>query len=115
MGDGKTNPFNPDGKSGAAGNGSGGGMGGMHAHRGPDRPQSMGAGDFNPDSVPEGGRILKLDPPSDRQGLVGQTVKGLTGGKPFKLNGGPTMPAQNATPDEGGPVGDIPNEDSADA
>jgi hypothetical protein len=111
-GDGKSNPFG-NGKSGATGNGSGGSMPGYSDHRGPDRPQKMGASNFNADSVPKGGRVLKLDPPSDRQGLVGQTAtKGLSGGLPFKINGGPAMPDSNADSSEGGPVGDIPNSDS---
>lgn len=111
--DGKSNPFG-DGKSGAVGNGQGGTSAGMSNHRGPDRPQKMGASDFNADSVPKGGRVLKLDPPGDRQGLIGQTVSGLKGGLPFKLNGGPAMPASNPSSSEGGPVGDIPNSDDPD-
>lgn len=113
MGDGKSSPFNSDGKSGADGNGAGGKMAGIKDHRGVDRPQKMGAGDFNPDSVAPGGRTLKLDPPGDREGLIGQDVKGMKGGKPFKLGGkGPSMPSENAGPDEGGPVGDLPAPDT---
>jgi hypothetical protein len=113
-GDGKSNPFG-DGKSGAVGNSGGAGFKGMSNHRGPDIPQSKGEPLVNPDSVAEGGRILHMDPPSNRQGLVGQTVKGMTGGKPFKLGGkGPSMPSENADESEGGPVGDIPNTDDSD-
>jgi hypothetical protein len=113
--DGKSNPFNTDGASGAVGNKSGGSQAGMSNQRGPDRPQKMGAADFNPDSVADGGRIMKLDPPSDRQGMVNQTAAKGMAHKPFKLGGkGPAMPAQNAEPDEGGPVGDIPNSDTSD-
>ncbi len=115
-GDGKGNPFG-DGKGGAVGNSGGGTMQGFDPARqqGPDRPQRMGATNFNPDSVAPGGRVLKLDPKGDRGGLLGQTVSGMTGKKPFKLGGsGPSMPDENADADEGGPVGDIPAEDMGD-
>lgn len=110
-GDGKSNPFG-NGKSGATGNSGGGSCKGLDSkQRGPDIPQKSGlAADINADSISEGGRILKLDPPSDRQGLVGQTAKGMKH-KPFKLGGG-SGPAKNADVSDGGPVGDVPNEDS---
>lgn len=116
-GDGKSNPFG-NGSSGAVGNSGGGTQQGFDAKRqqGPDRTQRMGASNFNPDSVPNGGRILKLDPPSDRQGLVGQTATGGLKKGPWKNLGGkgPSMPGENAEPDEGGPVGDIPAQDMGD-
>lgn len=107
--DGKDSPFNSDGKSGATGNGSGGKMAGINGHRGPNIPQKMGPPDFCPDSVPPGGRVLKVDPPSDRQGLVGQTADGMKH-KPFKL-GGSAGGGENTPPDEAAPVGDIDNGD----
>lgn len=110
--DGKTNPFNSDGKSGATGNGSGGSSKGLTNQRGPDVPQKMGLPDFNADSVAEGGRILKLDPPSDRGGLVGATAAGPKH-KPFKLGGGSSTPAKNAPESEAGPVGDLPTADTS--
>lgn len=113
MGDGKSNPFNPDGKSGAVGNGGGGSNQGLVNQRGPDRPQKSGPPDFNPDSVVPGGRVLKLDPPSDRGGLVGATAAGPKH-KPFKLGGSSTTPATNAPESAAGPVGDIPTEPPSD-
>src|ERR1019366_1248410 len=105
--DGKTNPFNADGKSGATGNKDGGSSQGLSKmQRGPDRSQKSGPPDFNPDSVSEGGRILKLDPPSDRGGLVGQTVAGMKH-KPYKIGGSTTTPAKNTEVDDTPPVGDI--------
>jgi hypothetical protein len=111
--DGKSNPFG-DGKSGATGNSDGGTTKGLVNQRGPDRPQKSGlAEDINTDNIPAGGRILKLDPPSDRQGLVGQTAASGMKHKPFKLGGkGPAMPSSNGDSGDGGPVGDVPNEDS---
>jgi len=113
--DGKSNPFNPDGKSGAEGNKSGGGFAGMKNQRGPDRPQRSGPPDFNPDSVAPAGRVLKLDPPSDRDGLVTQKAdeKGGMTHKPFKL-GSSSGPTTNASADEAieGSVGDIPEADT---
>ena len=112
--DGKTNPFNADGKSGAVGNKDGGtSQGFSKMQRGPDRAQKSGPPDFNPDSVSEGGRILKLDPPSDRGGLVGQTVTGMKH-KPFKLGGSSTTPAKNTEVDDTAPVGDIPMDPPSD-
>jgi hypothetical protein len=117
MGDGKSNPFASDGKSGADGNGAGGKFAGLSAQRGPDRAQRVGPPDFNPDSVAPGGRILKLDPPSDRQGLVGQMAdeKGGMKHKPFKLGGSAGGARDNASPDEAieGTVGDIPSADAS--
>jgi len=113
-GDGKSNPFG-DGKSGAVGNKSGGSMPGMSAHRGPERTQKMGeslAGQFDGDRPEEGDKFLKADPPSDRKGLVGQTVSGLKS-KPFKL-GGPSMGGENADVGDAGPVGDVRNEPEPD-
>jgi hypothetical protein len=110
-GNGKSNPFNPDGKSGADGNSGGGKQSGIANQRGPDRPQKMGPDGFNPDSVPDGGRILKIDPPSDRGGLVNQTAGVDSTGmkhKPYKVGGGSTTPPKNADVSEGGPVGDVP-------
>lgn len=111
--DGKSNPFNPDGKSGAVGNSGGGSSAGMSNQRGPDRPQKSGPPDFNADSVAEGGRILKMDPPSDRGGMIGTTPAGQKH-KPFKLGGSTTTPKTNAPESDAGPVGDIPTEPTAD-
>ncbi len=111
--DGKSNPFNSDGKSGAVGNSGGGSSAGFSNQRGPDRPQKMGPPDFNPDSVAEGGRILKVDAPSDRGGLVGQTAEGMKH-KPFKLGGGGGGGGENAPVEDAGPVGDIPMDPSSD-
>jgi hypothetical protein len=117
MGDGKSNPFG-NGKSGADGNSGGGSSQGMSNHRGPDLKQKSGssiAGSFDGDHPEKGDKYLKIDPPSDREGLVGQTVKGLKNGKPFKLGGkGPSMPSENADEKDGGPVGDVdvPQSDS---
>jgi hypothetical protein len=112
MGDGKTSPFSPDGKSGAEGNKSGGSSAGMKNQRGPDRPQRSGPPDFNPDSVAPAGRVPKFDPPSDRDGLVTQKAdeKGGMKHKPFKLGGSKSAPAENASAEESieGSVGDIP-------
>jgi hypothetical protein len=108
--DGKSNPFNTDGKSGAVGNDDTGvsdKRGGMVGQLGINRPQKSGPPDFNPDSVADGGRILKMDPPSDRGGLVGTTASGQKH-KPFKLGGSTTTPSTN-TPDEQ-PVGDVPQD-----
>ena len=113
-GDGKSNPFG-DGKSGAVGNGGGGSSPGLKNQRGPDIPQKSGMpSDIHADSIAKGGRILKLDPPSDRDGLVGQTAAGGMKHKPFKLHGGSPKGGENADPSDGGPVGDIPNEDTPD-
>ena len=113
-GDGKSNPFNTDGKSGAVGNKDGGSSQGLSKMQcGPDRSQKSGPPDFNPDSVADGGRILKLDPPSDRGGLVGQTVAGMKH-KPYKLGGSTTTPAMNTDVDKTAPVGDIPMDPPAD-
>jgi hypothetical protein len=124
---GKTSPFNPDGKSGATGNNSGATAPGMSKHRGPDRPQRMGNNDFNPDSVPDGGRVLKIEPPGDRSGMIGQTAtRGIIPRGPFKIgmgNGGKKSSlaggeggqkgteTKNADINKGGPVGDIPTSD----
>lgn len=117
--DGRSNPFNSDGKSGAVGNGAGSGKtAGFDPKRqgGPDRPQRMGATNFNPDSVPRGGRVFNVDvtPKDNRDGLVGDRAgQGRFGKGPFKLGnaGGPQMPESNAPANKGGPVGDIPAED----
>lgn len=121
MGDGKTNPFNPDGKSGASGNSGGGGFGGMKDHRGPDRPQKMGASNFNADSVAPAGRFPTFDPPSDRDGLVTQKAdaKGGIKHKPFKVGGKSSGGENESTKeavDEGtlGEVGQVPTADESD-
>ena len=115
MGDGKSNPFNPNGKSGAEGNGGGGSFPGMKGQRGPDRPQRSGPPDFNPDSVAPAGRIPKFDPPSDRDGLVTQKAddKGGIKHKPFKLGGGSSGKGENTSTEQAieGSVGDIPPAD----
>jgi hypothetical protein len=114
--DGKSNPFNSDGKSGAVGNSGGGKQSGMVDQRGPDRPQKLGPPLFNPDNVPDGGRILKLDPPSDRGGLVGQTAGVGSDGmkhKPYRVGGSPsTKPPENADVADTSQVGDVPVADS---
>jgi hypothetical protein len=128
MASGKDSPFNPDGKSGAPGNSDGGAQSGMSGHRGPDRKQQMGNNGFNPDSVPDGGRVPAFDPPGDRDGLVGQTAKGGMlksgpmrmgagrGGKKSSLADG--AEGQHGTETENdqkvGPVGNVPNSDTAD-
>jgi len=111
--DGKSNPFSPDGKSGAVGNSDAGKSAGMTNQRGPDRPQKSGPPDFNADSVADGGRTLHMDPPSDRGGMIGTTPAGQKH-KPFKLGGSTAAPAKNSDVEDGGPVGDIPNEPTAD-
>ncbi len=64
----RTSPLG-DGQGGAGGN----------ANDAPKQPalsgprQQHGAG-YNPASVPAGGPVLKLDPPSDRQGQIGTTA-----------------------------------------
>jgi hypothetical protein len=113
--DGKTNPFG-DGKSGATGN-SGGSSQGMSDHHGPSIKQKMGtsiAGQFDGDHPEKGDKYLKVDPPSDREGLVGQTAKGMKH-KPFKVGSGPSMGGANPDPEDGGPVGDVRNEPTADS
>lgn len=112
-GDGKSNPFG-NGSSGAVGNGSGESCPGIAKQRGPDRPQKMGATNFNPDSVSPGGRVLKLDPKGDRQGMIGQNAQGMTRGKPFKLGSGPSYGDDNGEPDDVKPAGQIPQADESD-
>ena len=51
-----------------------------------NRPQKNGASDFNPDSVPAGGRILFADPASKEKNMTVALGKGTH--KPFKLSGG---------------------------
>ena len=105
-GDGKSNPFG-NGTSGAVGNSGGGDMPGIKDHKGPDRPQRMGPNaDLHAASIPEGGRILKLDPKGDRGGMVDQTAEGGMKHKPFKL-GSSDMPGENSQ--EAGSVGDVDN------
>lgn len=80
-------PFG-DGKSGAPGNSASGGS----KHIGDNRPQKSGEPPVNATTVPEGGRIFAVDPPGDRDGLVGQTATGSGADKvPFKnMSGGLT-------------------------
>src|ERR1019366_1755725 len=105
--DGKTNPFNADGKSGAVGNKDGGSSQGLSKmQRGPDRAQKSGAPDFNPDSVSEGGRILKLAPRRDGGGLGGKPAGGVNH-KPLRLGGSPRPPAKTPEVEDPAPVGDI--------
>lgn len=102
--DGKSSPFNPDGKSGATGNSAGY----ENCHIGENRSQKMGPNaDLHAASIPEGGRILKLDPPSDRQGLVGQTAEGGMKHKPFKLGGGDSSTTNTGIEQAAGSVGDV--------
>jgi hypothetical protein len=119
MGDGKSNPFG-SGKSGADGNKSGGSSAGMSGHRGPERSQKMGestTGQFDGDRPPTGDKYLKVDPPTDRKGLVGQKAddKGGMKHKPFKLGGkGPSMGGENSDSDLEGGVGDLRDEPTPD-
>src|SRR5579863_7351084 len=76
-GNGKSSPFSPDGKSGAVGN-----SGAAQPER-LERAQRMGSG-RNPASVPAGGPVLKLDPPSDRQGIIGAGTPTLAR-RPFAI------------------------------
>jgi hypothetical protein len=107
--DGKSSPFNPDGKSGAAGNGAAYDEG---CHRGPDRPQKMGESDYNRSSVPDGGKVLKVDPPSDRGGLVGQTAEGGMKHRPFKLSKDEST--KNSDVEDAAPAGDVEMSDGPD-
>lgn len=108
MGDGKSNPFG-SGKGGA-GNSGGGSSQGMSDHHGPTIKQKMGtstAGSFDGDHPEKGDKYLKIDPPSDREGMIGQTASGMKH-KPFKVGGkGPSMPSSNADEKAGGSVGDV--------
>jgi hypothetical protein len=104
-GNGKSSPFNPDGRSGAADNTSGTQPGFTANRRGPERPQTMG-NNRAPQSVPKGGPILRLDPPSDRQGLIGTTAD-PNQRRPFKI-GTPASPAQGGDDGDEQEVGRIP-------
>jgi hypothetical protein len=115
MGDGKSNPFG-DGKSGADGNKSGGSA----QHRGPDRSQKMGesiAGSFTGDHPEKGDKHLKVDAPSDRKGLVGQTAEGGMKHKPVRFNGGPSAGGENSDSgmDDAVGVGDVRDEPESDS
>ena len=84
-GNGKTSPFNPDGKTGADSNSS---ANYENCHIGQNRLQKSGPNvDLHQASIPEGGKVLKLDPPSDRSGLNDAGPDGPRH-KPFKLGGG---------------------------
>lgn len=93
-----TNPFNSDGKGGATGNQWGGGTGFARIRNNvpPSLRQKHGSL-RNPQSVAEGGPFLKLDPPSDRERMVGTTADSGQR-RPFRIEGG-------AARDEPGEVG----------
>jgi hypothetical protein len=119
--DGKTNPFNLDGKSGAIGNQGGGGDGSGRGGAGPSGniPPSLRQkhGSLrNPESVAKGGPFLTtaLDAPSDRQGQVGTTAD-PSQRRPFRLDGsGGSDEGAVGTADGPGAVGlDAPPDEPA--
>jgi hypothetical protein len=74
----------------------------------PQRAQRVGT-TVRKDSVSVGGRALKLDPPTDRQGMVGTTAD-PSQRKPYKLGiEGLHMPPDD--PDGMAPVGSVPGDE----
>lgn len=103
MANGKSNPFNPDGKSGA---GAGGGASqGAVLNR---VPTQRSGSTINPASGPGG--VALYNPPSNRGGLVADPRR-----QPFKLNGSSSKPAPLVEDDmvPAGSLGDSgdPNDD----
>lgn len=71
----------------------------------PNRAQRMGKSEFNPDSVPQGGRVLMADPARAETNMTKAIGQGNR--KPFKLTGGTPGPDSEV---EGGSteVGGLP-------
>jgi hypothetical protein len=97
-GNGKTNPFKPDGKSGAGG---GGGASQSSVLNGV--PTQRRGSTINPTSGPGG--VAKFDPSSDRGGMVGTTAD-PNQRRPFRLNGMQARPMPPSD-DDAAPAGSV--------
>lgn len=97
-----------DGSSGAGGNGAAG------TNRRPESgPRQQMGSCRNPDSVARGGPNLEIDPPGDRQEMVGTTADPGQR-RAFKLGGGTAAAPEDDVDEDPGPVGGAPEEDSQD-
>jgi hypothetical protein len=106
MGNGKSNPFNPNGRSGAVGNV--GARPPIDAQTGGNPAQRSGS-TRNPTTVAGGGPALKLDPPTDRGGVG--TTAAPSQRRPFRLNGVQerSMPVQE---DDLPPAGSVADDEA---